>query len=449
MSLTKLKLNKKILTGWGNYPKCSSLVAYPTTIEELISLTKEKNIIARGNARSYGDSSISKNITIEMTNFNRIIDLNHETGDITVEAGVILAELIYKYLPEGYFPFVTPGTKYVTVGGMIASNVHGKNHHIEGSLSNYIIWIDIITDNGSIIRCSETENKELFDWTIGGMGLTGIIYRACLKFKKVDSSWITSRKIITRDLEHTIDIMENNLNSTYSVAWIDCISRSPSQGRSVVFLGEHSTKQEINSSKFKLFDVKRTKKISIPCFLPSFFMSYYLLKIFNFIYYYANKLSKKESIQSWDKYFYPLDNLKNWNKLYGRNGFFQFQCVIPTSESKEALNEILDTINASKIGSFLAVLKKFGHDKSKISFPMEGYTLALDFPRSKKVENLLVLLDKLVVKHKGRFYLTKDSRLSSSLFYQSDDRLKNFKKFRSNYKLKNHFESYQSERLNI
>ena len=449
MSLTNFKLNKKRLTGWGNYPQCDSLVASPTTLEELKILVKEKIIIARGNARSYGDSSVSKRITIEMKNFNKIIDFNKDTGEITTEAGVILSELIFKYLPIGFFPYVTPGTKYVSVGGMIASNIHGKNHHIEGSMSDYVVWIDVIQTDGSVVRCSKIDNSELFNWTLGGMGLTGIIYRACIKFKKVKSSWITSKKVVTNNLEQTIDVMENNLNTTYSVAWIDCISKGSSQGRSVVLLGEHSTEDDIENSKRNLFDVKRTKKISIPFFLPSFFMSYYLLKAFNFIYYNLNKYSKKISIQSWDKYFYPLDNLNGWNKLYGKNGFYQFQCVIPAQESKEALKEIITTINTSKLGSFLAVLKKFGHDNSSISFPMEGYTLALDFPRSKKVENLLNQLDKLVIKYNGRFYLTKDSRLSSSSFLMSDIRVKEFKKYRNQNKLKNHFESYQSDRLNI
>tara|TARA_B100001063_G_C16773906_1_gene563657 strand:- start:406 stop:1755 length:1350 start_codon:yes stop_codon:yes gene_type:complete len=449
MSLTNLKLNKKILTGWGNYPQCDSILASPSTLEELKVLAKEKGIIARGNARSYGDSSISKRITIEMKNFNKIINFNKETGEITAEAGVILSELIYKYLPIGFFPYVTPGTKYVSLGGMIASNVHGKNHHIEGSLSDYVIWVDIIQSDGSILRCSKTDNSELFNWTLGGMGLTGIIFRACIKFKKVKSSWITSNKVVTKNLEDTIDVMENNLDVTYSVAWIDCISKGSSQGRSVVFLGEHSTKNDIDLSKRDLFDVKETKKITIPFFLPSFFMSYYLLKVFNFFYYNVNKYSKKMSIQSWDKYFYPLDNLKDWNKLYGKNGFYQFQCVIPIKESKKALKEILTTINASSLGSFLAVLKKFGQDNSNISFPLEGYTLALDFPRSKRVEHLLNELDKLVIKYNGRFYLTKDSRLLPSSFLMSDARVQKFKKFRNENQLKSHFESYQSDRLNI
>ena len=449
MSLTNLKLNKKILTGWRNYPQCDSILASPSTLEELKILAKEKGIIARGNARSYGDSSISKRITIEMKNFNKIINFNKETGEITAEAGVILSELIYKYLPIGFFPYVTPGTKYVSLGGMIASNVHGKNHHIEGSLSDYVIWVDIIQSDGSILRCSKTDNSELFNWTLGGMGLTGIIFRACIKFKKVKSSWITSNKVVTKNLEDTIDVMENNLDATYSVAWIDCISKGSSQGRSVVFLGEHSTKNDIDLSKRDLFDVKETKKITIPFCLPSFFMSYYLLKVFNFLYYNINKYSKKMSIQSWDKYFYPLDNLKDWNKLYGKNGFYQFQCVIPIKESKKALEEILTTINASNLGSFLAVLKKFGQDNSNISFPLEGYTLALDFPRSKRVEHLLNELDKLVIKYNGRFYLTKDSRLLPSSFLMSDARVEKFKKFRNENQLKSHFESYQSDRLNI
>ena len=217
---------------------------------------------------------------------------------------------------------------------MVASNIHGKNHHLEGSFHKYILWIDLIQSDGEVIRCSETQNQELFKWTIGGMGLTGIIYRVCFKFRKVRTSWIVSRKIVTKNLNETIEMMEKNLQSTYSVAWIDCITSGVNQGRSVLFLGEHATENEIDKLKHKKFDIEKIRKFKIPFYLPSFMMSHLSLKIFNTIYYYFNKLSKKEQFNHGINIFIHLITSMIGTNCMGKMGFINFSVLSHASLQK-------------------------------------------------------------------------------------------------------------------
>ena len=223
LSLAKKNLdNYEEVYGWGLYPRTKSIKNKPKTINELIDLLNNRPAIARGNGRSYGDSSFNKSNTIEMVNFNRFLNFNKKTGLVIAEAGVLLEDVIKIFLPRGWFPNVTPGSKYVTLGGMVAANVHGKNHHKEGSFSNYIKWIENMDYKGNIIRCCRKKNHNLFNWTIGGMGLTGIILRVAFYLKAVSTSWIKQKTIVSRNIYQTIEIFESNINSTYSVTWIDC-----------------------------------------------------------------------------------------------------------------------------------------------------------------------------------------------------------------------------------
>ena len=224
------------LGGWGRYPLIETKLKSPTSIDELIQEISKKNSIARGNGRSYGDSSINKFNTISMKKFNRVLEFNDNTGLLVTESGILLSEIIDSFLPKGWFPKVTPGSKFVTVGGMVACDVHGKNHHKEGSFGDYIEWLEIITTNGEIKRCSKKENTELFNWTIGGMGLTGVIINVAFYLRPVSTSWIKQKIITAKNIDHVFDIFEKTFDSTYSVAWIDCLSRKNKLGRSLVIL---------------------------------------------------------------------------------------------------------------------------------------------------------------------------------------------------------------------
>lgn len=436
------------LSGWGRYPKINAIVNFPSTILDLKKMIKKKSI-ARGNGRSYGDSSISKNSTICMKNFNKILKFDKKTGLLVVESGVLLSDIIDHFLPMGWFPRVTPGSKYVTIGGMVACDVHGKNHHKDGSFGKYIKWLEIITTNGKIKKCSRKNNTKLFNWTIGGMGLTGVILSVAFYLRPIKTSWIKQKTIPTNNLDHTIEIFEKNLNSTYTVAWIDSLSQGSELGRSLIMLGEHARILDLDSKKRKNpLLMKKKKNFSIPFDFPSFVLNSFTIKIFNFFYYFFNSKILKSKLVYYDTFFYPLDYIINWNKIYGHKGFAQFQCVIPLKNASSGIRELLELISKLKSASFLAVLKRFGEQNSFLSFPMKGYTLALDFPITKKNLELMKQLDKITIKHKGRFYLAKDSRLNKNDLKKSDIRFIKFCKFRT-ANMKKQFSSSQSKRLEL
>lgn len=438
------------LSGWGRTPIIEATLSEPRDLSELKVHVLRKNMIARGNGRAYGDSAINANNTVHMKYFNKILDFSSESGLLTVEAGVLLSDIIQCFLPKGWFPYVTPGTKYVTIGGLIAADVHGKNHHKQGSFRSCVDWIDVLTADGAIKRCSKQKNVELFNFTVGGMGLTGVIIRAAVYLQPVSSPLIKTRTVATKNLSETLDIFSKCTESTYSVAWIDCLKRGEGLGRSLVMLGEHLPSTAIaEANPLHSIPMQKHRKIKIPINFPSWFMNIFVIRWFNNAYYEMGRRKNRETVVDWDKYFYPLDSILNWNKIYGRNGFIQFQCVLPLSTSKEALELILEKTSQQKMGSFLAVLKRFGPDVSSISFPEEGYTLAMDFPNNKKTLQLLNDLDAITIKHGGRFYLAKDSRLTSTAFRQSDPRFQNLSRYRKKIGATDTFSSSQSERLGL
>jgi len=437
------------LSGWGRYPVIKTNFTSPDSIREVVSEISKNNSIARGNGRSYGDSAIGKKNTICMKKFNKMKKFDKKTGLLIVESGVLLSDIIEIFLPRGWFPIVTPGSKFVTVGGMVASDVHGKNHHKEGSFGNYIEWLDIVTTNGELKRCSKKKNSELFNWTIGGMGLTGVIIHVAFYLRPIDTSWIKQKTLSTKNISHTIEIFEKNLDFTYSVAWIDPTAKGNKLGRSLVMFGEHANLSDLNyDMKKNPLKIKNKRTIRIPFSIPSLIFNSFTINIFNSIYYFLGKNKKEISFVDYDVFFYPLDYLLNWNKIYGSKGFAQFQCVIPLKNASKGISELLETISLSKTNSFLSVLKRFGKQESYISFPMEGYTLALDFPLTNKNINLMKQLDKITLKHEGRFYLAKDSRVDKDVFKKSDNRFEKYSIFRS-LKMKKIFSSIQSQRLDL
>ncbi|MGY6536627.1 MAG: FAD-binding protein [Pararhodobacter sp.] len=438
------------LSGWGRYPRRPTRLSAPRDIGALASaLHGGEPVIARGLGRAYGDSAIAAH-TLSMRHFDRMISFDPATGQLVAEAGVSLGAVIDAFLPRGWFPSVTPGTKFVTLGGAIAADVHGKNHHGEGSLAAFTDWFDLMGADGSVSRCSRDENADLFWRTLGGMGLTGIVLRAAIRLRRVETGWIRQRMIPAAGLDAALDAFDAHMDATYSVAWIDCLASGPALGRSLVMLGEHATLADLPPARrARPFQTPRHRGLTFPVDLPGFALNPYSVRAFNALYYAMGRRKAGAGLVDWDSYFYPLDAIGQWNRLYGRRGFMQFQCALPLDQGRPGLRALLGAIAASGAASFLAVLKRFGPQDSPVSFPMPGYTLALDFPVNTRSLGLMPHLDRLTADHGGRFYLAKDSRMSADTLSRTDPRMGDFAAWRRSRGLSTHFASAQSERLGL
>lgn len=426
------------ISGWGRFPKVEAEVDRPTFLDQV---SVSEPTIARGLARSYGDSAIGERAT-DMTALSRIRSFDQESGVLVAEAGFSIDEMLKIFVPRGWFPPVTPGTRFVTLGGAIAADVHGKNHHVRGSFGDHVAWMDILLADGSVVRASRTEHPELFTATIGGMGLTGIILLVQVQLQAIGSSRIEQVTVKTRTLEETLDAFDQYADSTYSVAWIDCIASGKKLGRSVLTVGEWEAEGKLAS--------KGPGKLNVPFDLPNFTLNPLTMRVFNTVMYAKELKRYAENKVSFESFFYPLDGIQNWNRGYGNKGFLQYQFVLPLAAGRAPLGEILGKIADTGLGSTLAVLKVFGvGNDSPLSFPEPGYTLALDFQVKPKVLALLNELDKMVLHYGGRHYLAKDSRMSELTFKASYPRWEEFEALRERYGAIGTFRSTQSIRLGL
>lgn len=430
------------LSGWGRYPTIESHPLLFSNIEQLTAIVKNREtMIAYGNGRSYGDSALSQRHA-PMQQLNTILSFDSQSGLLRCEAGVLLSDIINTFLPQGWFPKVTPGTKLITIGGAIASDVHGKNHHIEGCFSECVKEFDLLLPDGSIITCSPHENSDWFYASCGGMGLTGIILHISLYLKKVNSQWINQTTIKTNNLEDTFKAFEAHATCPYSVAWIDCLAKEKSLGRSLLMLGDFSNDGDLNYSP--------KAKINLPFNLPGWALNQFSVKLFNSLYYRQVRTPISKQKVGVDEFFYPLDAMQNWNRIYGSNGFTQFQFILPKANSLKGLKEILEEISNAGMGSFLAVLKLYGpSNKNWLSFPMEGYSLALDFKVQPKLLPFIDKLCQLVAQYDGRIYLAKDALIKKDIFELGYPNIDQFRRFRQKHALNDHFSSLQANRLGL
>lgn len=396
---------------------------------------------AHGLGRSYGDSAVASQI-LDMRTYDHFLDFDDNSGVIACQAGVSLDEVLKVSVPKGWFLSVTPGTKFVTVGGCIASDVHGKNHHAVGCFSQFLLWLDLMLPNGDVIRCSKGENAEAFLATCGGMGLTGIILRAAIQLQPISSSYIDQETIKTTGLEHTLEMFEQTASADYSVAWIDCLAKGEQQGRCILTTGTHSTVGEL--------DVHSAGKLSIPVDFPTITLNSLSIKAFNTLYYHKEQKDVSRAVVHYDPYFYPLDKLHNWNKMYGKNGFIQYQFVVPYEAGLKALRSALNAMAESGKASFLAVLKHLGAENNNyLSFPMEGYTLAVDFKWHPELPGLISVLNDIVLNYGGRIYLAKDGMMGAEMLRKTYPHLEQFIALRKQLNTKSVFNSLQSLRLKI
>ena len=430
------------ISGWGCYPKIDAEVNLPRDLLQASALIKGDGLlIPRGLGRAYGDSSLASRV-LETTNLQFFHSFDAVSGVLSCDAGVSLFEILKVFVPKGWFIPVSPGTRFVTVGGAIASDVHGKNHHLDGTFGQHVISLQLLLGNGEIVQVSPTENTALFHATCGGMGLTGTILSASFRLVPIKSSEIIETTIKAANLDAVLDGFEQFGASTYTVAWIDCLAQGKNLGRSLLMVGEHAEDGPLT--------VADKNPLTMPVDAPSSLLNPFSIKAFNALYYAKAQQGVSTRRRSFESYFYPLDQILQWNKLYGKAGFMQYQFVIPASAGREGLRHILKTIAASGQGSFLAVLKTFGKQNTNyLSFPIEGYTLALDFKVTESIFALMDQLDQLVLQYGGRLYLAKDARMSEATFKTSYPNWEEFEAVRERYHAIGKFASLQSKRLGL
>lgn len=430
------------LHGWGRYPKLDAQVALPLSATQCVAtLASHAPLIAHGLGRSYGDSALAAQVlgTRYLDHFEAF---DAATGVLTCAGGVSLDAILRTFVPRGWFLPVTPGTRFVTVGGAIASDVHGKNHHVDGSFSAHVHRIEMLLGTGERVFASATENADLFHATCGGMGLTGVILSATFQLKRIQSSDIIQTTIKAPNLDAVLEAFDEHAAAPYSVAWVDCLARGAKLGRSLLMLGEHATDGPLAT---------QTKSPTpVPFDLPPALLNRATVQAFNTLYHGRVHHIRSTRRLPFEPFFYPLDTLSDWNRLYGKPGFVQYQFVLPKTAGVTGLSEVLESIAQSGRGSFLAVLKVFGRaNTNHLSFPVEGYTLALDFKVAPAVFELLDTLDRIVLHHGGRLYLAKDARMSETTFKAGYPRWQEFEAVRGRWHAHGRFASAQSIRLGL
>jgi decaprenylphospho-beta-D-ribofuranose 2-oxidase len=442
------------LSGWGRFPVEPCRLYEPRDEAEVAGLLgsrRDPSYIARGLGRSYGDAALNRNAAaVSLLELDRIFSFDSGTGMLDCEAGLSLHETIRYALPRGFFLPVTPGTRFVTVGGAIAADVHGKNHHRAGSFSNFVTDLEILTPAGDRVESSPERNSGLFWATVGGMGLTGFITRARIRLRAVESAYVLARFEKAKDLAEALELLaEGDRQYEYSVAWVDCIAGGARLGRSVVMLGRHASASELPKMIREPLALPRRRGLDVPFAPPITPLRPWTVRAFNALYF-ASKPAASERLADLDRFFYPLDSIRNWNRLYGRRGFVQYQVVVPHSEAQAVFTQILRRIRESGRAAFLGVLKRFGEaSRGLLSFPMPGATLALDIAVDRHLPAFLRELDALILERGGRVYLAKDATLSPENFARSYPGLDQFRAVKQQFDPQNLISSSLARRLKI
>jgi FAD/FMN-containing dehydrogenase len=399
----------------------------------LINRAQVKNVIQEfkpgipyGNGRSYGDVCLNANgVLWTLGGLDRFIAFDLRAGRIICEAGVLLRDIQRLAIPRGWMLPVTPGTQMVTVGGAIANDVHGKNHHVFGTFGDHVQKIRLVRTNGEIIDCGPKLQPPWFAATVGGLGLTGIITEVEIQLRRVAHGWLDTETIPYHDLNEFFQLSDNSENDwEHTVSWVDCMSNA---GRGIFMRANPATANHIGAHEYQ------DKNRGILFEPPFSLVNGVSLRLFNAVYFHLKKFKSGKAVTYYEPFFYPLDNLQGWNRIYGPKGFFQYQSVVPRSTGKEAIQAMLKEINRSGGGSFLAVLKTFGDRQSPgmLSFPQPGVTLALDFPnKGALTEKLFKRLDAIVGEAGGRLYMAKDARMPQDLFEEGYPRLNEFLGYR-------------------
>ena len=402
---------------WGRYPDVEQKL-FPLNWQDDVWPPREQgSLLAHGQGRSYGDVALNEDGVLLLTDaMNRFIAFDREQGLLRCEAGVTFAAILNLIVPHGWFLPVTPGTKFVSVGGAVANDVHGKNHHQAGTFGRYVTQLGLRRSDEALLICSPSQHPELFNATIGGLGLTGLMVWVEFRLKRISSTFIEQRTEKFSNLEQFFALSEDAAKDwEYTVAWVDCLARKMQLGRGIFYRGNHASNASMHKEPA---DYGKTR-LSMPFNLPGMILNHATIKLFNQAYY--HRPVKQQTRVHFDPFFYPLDKIAQWNRMYGANGFFQYQCVIPSADAHATMTRMLQTIAESGQGSFLSVLKVFGEMASPgmLSFPRPGVTLALDFAnRGEKTRALLARLDAITQAEGGAVYPAKDACVSASHFQQ-------------------------------
>ena len=413
------------INSWGRLEQAEHDVRFLTDRNQVLTQLKNTtNGIAYGMGRSYGDVCLNSNgISWQTRGLNRFIAFDQQTGKLRCESGLLLRDIQRLMIPRGWILPVTPGTQIVTVGGAIANDVHGKNHHRLGSFGDHVTHITLIRTDGNIIECGPQTNPDWFAATVGGLGLTGIITEVEIQLRPIQSAWLDTENLTYQNLDEFFQLADSSETDwEHTVSWIDCINKGG--GRGIFMRGNPNAANQAEP---------KNRENTMPLVPPISMVNHLTLRPFNIFYFNLNRLQAGKSIAHYEKFFYPLDNLLEWNRMYGPKGFYQYQSVVPRDIGQDAVQAMLKEISKLGEGSFLAVLKTFGNREpvGMLSFPRAGVTLALDFPnKGKKTLALLQKLDAIVREAKGRIYPAKDARMPRDLFESGYPRLTEFLNYR-------------------
>lgn len=415
---------------WGRYPKASHTVQYISSgVESLPAIEGKQSVLPYAQGRSYGDSCLNNGgMLLDTSGLNQVLAFDEENGVLRCEGGTTLDTILDLIVPKGWFLPIVPGTKFISVGGALANDIHGKNHHCEGTLGSHVLQFELLRSDGSRRICSSTQNPDWFESTIGGLGLTGLIVWAEFSLKPIKSSMIAMESIKFNELTEFFCLSEeSDQDYEYIVAWMDCLSKGSSMGRGIFMRGNHAENpnSEVNSSP-------QGELVNIAFDAPDFLLNSWSIQIFNFLYFHKHLAKRSKAMVHYNQFFFPLDIVGQWNRLYGKRGFLQYQCVVPFDEGYQGIFEIIREITDSGLGSFLTVIKIFGDKRSPgvLSFPRKGVTLAIDFPnKGTAIFTLLEKLDKIVRKYGGSVYPAKDARMSPENFKEFFPQWQEFIKF--------------------